>query len=168
MKTFKGKNITLLGTTLVTGDKAPDFRAVDTDFETVSLSEFKNDYLVLNIVPSLDTPVCDLQTRTLNEEILKNEDLDVKVITISADLPFAQARWTEKEELEGIIILSDYLYHEFGEKYGLYINELGFLARAAIVLNSKREVIYVNYSKEMSQHINYDELLDFVNGLQKK
>lgn len=168
MKTFKGKQITLSGKQLLNGDKAPEFKAVNGNLETVSIKDFKNKYLLLNVIPSLDTPVCDLQTKTLNEEVIKKENLDIKVITISNDLPFAQNRWAEKEELEGIITLSDYLHHEFGEKYGLFINENGLLARAAIILNSKREVIYSIYGNEMSQHLNYDELLDFINTLPEK
>lgn len=168
MKTFKGKEVTLSGELLRKGDKAPDFKAVNGNMDTVSLKDYKNEYLLINVVPSLDTPVCDLQTKTLNEEILKHEDLDIKVITVSADLPFAQNRWTEREELEGVITLSDYLHHDFGKKYGVYINEVGLLARCALVLNSKREVIYDTYSNEMTQHLNYDELLDFINTLPGK
>lgn len=165
MKTLKGKPITLLGDQLVVGDKAPDFKAVDENFEDVSLKNFKNDYILLNVVPSLDTPVCDLQTRTVNEELLKHENLDIKVITLSNDLPFAQARWCEKEELEGITVLSDYLYHDFGNKYGLLIKENHLLARTAILLNSKREIIFEIHSDEMSQHLDYDKLLQFLNTL---
>lgn len=168
MKTFKGKTITLSGSLLTIGDKAPDFNVVDGNLETVSLKDYKNSYILINVVPSLDTPVCDLQTRTLNEEVFKKDQLDIKVVTLSNDLPFAQSRWAEKEELEGIVLLSDYLHHEFGEKYGLYIKENGLLARAAIVLNNKREVIFAQYGTEMSQHLDYDELLDFINTLPGK
>lgn len=168
MKTFKGKQITIDGVTLKKGDKAPDFRAIDVNFEEVRLKEFNNDYILLNVVPSLDTPVCDLQTKTINEEILKKEDIDMKVITISNDLPYAQERWSEREELEGITVLSDYLFHEFGDKYGLFINELGLLARCVLILNSKKEIIYSIHSNEMSQHLNYDEILDFINTLPGK
>lgn len=168
MKTFKGKPITLLGNQLHVGDQAPDFKAVNENFEDVSLKDFKNDYIVLNVVPSLDTPVCDLQTKTVNEELLKHEELDIKVITLSNDLPFAQSRWCEKQELEGITVLSDYLYQEFGNKYGLLIKENHLLARTAIILNAKREIIFEIHSDEMSQHLDYDKILEFIKNISKK
>src|SRR5690554_7566202 len=86
MKTFKGKPMTLLGDKVKVGDKVSNFKVVNGNFEEVHLSDFKNDYLLINVVPSLDTAVCDLQTRTVNEELLKNDKLDIRVVTISNDL----------------------------------------------------------------------------------
>lgn len=168
MKTFQGNPITLISNQLKIGDKAPNFKAVAANLKEVSLSEFPNEYLVINVVPSLDTAVCDLQTKTINEEILKNESLDINVITISNDLPFAQNRWKNEEELEGITILSDYLYNDFGEKFGLLIKENKLLARSIYILNQKREIIYMIDVEEQTQHLNYDSLLDFINKLPGK
>lgn len=165
MKTFQGNPITLIKEQLKKGEKASDFKAVSGNLKEVSLSDFSNEYIIINVVPSLDTAVCDLQTKTINEEIIKNENLDIKVITLSNDLPFAQNRWKNEEELEGITILSDYLYNDFGEKFGLLINENKLLARAVYVLNKKREVIFMIDVNEQTQHLNYDELLDFINEL---
>ena len=168
MKTFKGKPITLLGDALKVGDKAPDFKVVDNHLEEVNLSDFTNDYLVISVVPSLDTAVCDLQTKSVNEELLVTNHVDLKVLTISMDLPFAQARWVDQEELEGIVTLSDYLYKDFGMKFGVLIEELNLLARSVFVLNKKREVVYKLEVDEMTQHLDFDLLLNFINELPGK
>lgn len=168
MKTFQGNPITLVGEKLQIGDKAPNFKAVTSNLKEVSLSDFNNDYLVLNVVPSLDTQVCDLQTKTINEEVIKNEEIDIRVLTISNDLPFAQSRWKNEEELEGIITLSDYLYHDFGNKYGTLIKENKLLIRAVYVLNNKREIIYYLDVDELTQHLDYDKLLKFINEIPGK
>ncbi|HHW79703.1 MAG TPA: thiol peroxidase [Acholeplasmataceae bacterium] len=167
MKTFKNKQITVLGTELKVGDQAPNFIVVNNDLEKVSLSDFNTtDYIVINVVPSLDTTVCELQTTTVNEELSKYENL--QVITMSNDLPFAQKRWCGNRGLDNIITLSDYQNHDFGMKYGALIDELKLLARSIFVLDENRKVIYVDYANEMSQHLNYDSLLEFIDGLPGK
>lgn len=165
MKTFQGNPITFTNEQLNKGDKALDFKTVNGSLKDVHLNEFSNEYIILNVIPSLDSAVCDLQTKTINEEIMRNESLDIKVITISNDLPFAQNRWKNEEELEGITILSDYLYHDFGKKFGLLINENKLLARAIYILNQKREIIYMIDVNEQTQHIDYDSLFDYINEL---
>ncbi|MDY0276615.1 MAG: thiol peroxidase, partial [Acholeplasma sp.] len=129
MRTYKGKIITLVNEQLKTGDIAPDFKLVNSSLEDVYLHDFKESYLIINVVPSLDTPVCDIQTKTINEEIIQNNKINLRVITISNDLPFAQQRWCDHEEMEGIAVYSDYLYHDFGNKFGVLINEVKLLAR---------------------------------------
>lgn len=167
MKTFKNKQITVLGTELKVGDQAPNFTVVNNDLEKVSLSDFNTtDYIVINVVPSLDTTVCELQTTTVNEELSKYENL--QVITMSNDLPFAQKRWCGNRGLDNIITLSDYQNHDFGMKYGALIDELKLLARSIFVLDENRKVIYVDYADEMAQHLNYDSLLEFIDGLPGK
>lgn len=167
MKTFKNKQITILGTELKVGDKAPNFTTVNNDLEKVSLSDFDEaEYIVINVVPSLDTRVCDLQTTTVNEELSKYENLTV--ITMSNDLPFAQSRWCGNKGLDNIITLSDYQNHDFGMKYGTLIDELKLLARSIFVLDEDRKVIYVEYADEMAQHLNYDSLLAFIETLPGK
>lgn len=160
MKTMKNDPITVLGEALEVGDKALDFVAVDNHLKEVSFfSNFKKEYTLISAVPSLDTSVCDLQTRTINERLSKYKDLDF--ITISNDLPFAQKRWCGSNGLE-IHTLSDHKLLDFGMKYGVLIKELRLLARAVFVLDHNRKVIYVEYLDEMSNHPNYDALFDFL------
>lgn len=165
MKTFKNKPITLYGETKKRGDIAPDFRALNNKGESMSLSDFKARYIIINVVPSLDTTVCDRQTRTVNTELVERDDLTV--LTVSNDLPYAQARWCGNAGLKNVITLSDYLEHDFGKKYGTLIKENKLLARSIFVLNEKREIIYVEYVDEMTQHLNYDELIAFVRDMPK-
>ncbi|MCK9235365.1 MAG: thiol peroxidase [Acholeplasmataceae bacterium] len=165
MKTFKGKPITLIGETKKVGDQALDFKAINNKGEYQNLSDFKSKYIILNVVPSLDTTVCDRQTRTINQELADLED--VTVLTLSNDLPFAQARWCGNAGLDNIIALSDYIDLDFGNKYGTYIKELRLLARSVFVLDKDRKVIYVEYADEMSQHLNFDQLLNFMRNLPK-
>lgn len=168
MKTFKGELVTLLGNKLNVGLKVEDFTVVNNQLEKVNLSNFKQDYLVINSVPSLDTPVCDLQTKTLNEEVIKEDDFLIEVITISNDLPFAQNRWKEEHDLDMAVILSDYNYHDFGMKTGLLMEENKLLARSVFILNKKREVIYLQVADEMSKHLDFDEILNFIKELPGK
>lgn len=165
MKTFKHKPITLFGETRKRGDIAPDFRALNSKGEFMSLSDFKARYIIINVVPSLDTTVCDRQTRTVNTELVERDDLTV--LTVSNDLPYAQARWCGNAGLKNVITLSDYLEFDFGKKYGTLIKEYKLLARSIFVLNEKREIIYLEYVDEMSQHLNYDELIAFVRNMPK-
>lgn len=168
MKTFKGKPVTLIGEQVKVGDKVADFKVLNGNLDEVQLSDFKNEYLLISVVPSLDTAVCDLQTKTVNEEILKNDKIDIEVITISNDLPFAQSRWANEEELEGVIILSDYLYSDFGKKFGVLMEENKLLARVFYILNKKREIIFMLDVNEQGQHLDYDKLLNFINELPGK
>lgn len=166
MKTFKGKPITLLGDTKKVGDLAPDFQALNTKSEVKHLTDFKSRYIILNVVPSLDTTVCDLQARTVNAELSERED--ITVLTISNDLPFAQARWCGNAGLPNVITLSDHLDLDFAQKYGTNIKELRLQARSVFVLDEHRRIVYVEYVDEMSQHLNFDELLNFIKKLPKE
>lgn len=166
MKTFKGKPVTLLGETKKVGDLAPDFKALTIKNEVARLSDYKSRYIVLNVVPSLDTTVCDLQGRTVNKELAGRDD--IMVLTLSNDLPFAQARWCGNPGLENVITLSDHYDLDFANQYGVHIKELRLLARSVFVLNEKREVIYVEYVDEMTNHIKYDDLIQFVKNLPKE
>jgi len=166
MKTFKGKPVTLLGETKKVGDQAPDFKVLTTKNEMVHLKEFKQKYIVLNVVPSLDTTVCDLQARTVNRELVSRNDC--LVITISNDLPTAQNRWCGNSGLENVITLSDHLELDFATKYGVHMKENRLLARSVFVLDENRQVIYVEYVDEMTSHINYDQLIGFVKQLPKE
>lgn len=166
MKTFKGKPITLLGENKKIGDQAPDFKALSIKNEVKHLSDFKTKYVILNVVPSLDTTVCDVQARTVNLELSERNDLSI--ITISNDLPFAQSRWCGNAGLPNVITLSDHLELDFANKYGTNIKELRLQARSVFVLDELRKIIYVEYVDEMSQHLNFDQLLSFVKQLPKE
>lgn len=163
MKTFKGKPITVLGEVKKVGDAAPNFKAINIKNQTVTLNHFKSKYIILNVVPSLDTSVCDLQARTMNTELAERDD--VVVITISNDLPFAQSRWCGNSGLENVITLSDYIDLDFANQYGTLIKELRLQARSVFILDQDRKIIYVEYLNEMSEHLNFDKLVPFVKQL---
>lgn len=163
MKTFKGKPVTLLGDTKQVGDLAPNFHALNNKNESVNLSDYKSKYIILNVVPSIDTTVCDMQTRTVNKELTERED--VVVLTISNDLPFAQARWCGNSGLSNVITLSDHVDLDFANKFGVNIKELRLLARSIFVLDKNRKIVYVEYVEEMTNHLNYDQLISFVKQL---
>lgn len=160
MKTFKNNRITVLGTPQKVGMVAPDFTVLNKSLEPTHLSDFKENFVVLNVVPSLDTSVCSLQTRTINEHLASFKDM--VVLTISNDLPFAQARYCGAEGLDKIVTLSDYKDLDFANKYGVLIQELRLLARSVFVLNKKREIIYLEYLDEMTNHPNYEALFAFL------
>jgi thiol peroxidase len=165
MKTVGGNPITVLGEVKKVGDFAPNFKALNKSLEEKELKDFKEKYIVLNVVPSLDTSVCDLQSRTVNKDLADRDD--VLVITISNDLPFAQSRWCGNAGLENIITLSDHRNLDFANKYGVNIKELRLLARSAFVLDEKRKIVYLEYLDEMTNHLNYDKLINFVKKLPK-
>lgn len=162
MKTMKGNPITVVGKTLKVGDKSEDFKAVGIDLKDVYLHEFNKDYVLLNVVPSLDTSVCDLQTRKINEDLASLNNFNV--ITISNDLPFAQKRWCGAAGLE-ITTLSDHKYLDFASKYSGLIMEHRLLARSIFILDKERKVIYVEYLDEMSKHPDYESLFNFIKTL---
>lgn len=165
MASFGGMPVTLVGKTKKVGDHAPNFKAINTKLQQVSLSDFKEHYVVISVVPSLDTSVCSLQTRTVNSELASRDD--VIVLTISNDTPFAQKRWCGNEGLDNIVTLSDNILLEFAMQYGTLMEELRLQSRAVFVLNPKRDIIYVEYLEEMSHHPNYEKLVQFVKELPK-
>lgn len=165
MKTFGGNRITVLGKEQKVGDLAPNFKALNQSLEEKELKDFKEKYIVLNVVPSLDTSVCDLQSRTVNKDLADRDD--VLVITISNDLPFAQRRWCGNAGLDNIITLSDHKDLDFANKYGVNIKEHRLLARSVFVLDEKRKIVYLEYLDEMTHHLNYDKLIKFVEKLPK-
>lgn len=161
MPLFKGKPVTLLGRKINVGDYVDNFDVLNNSFERVSLNDFSNyAYRVINVVPSLDTGVCDAQTRRIN--VALTNSLDTVVLTISNDLPFAQRRWCGASGLTNVITLSDYLHRDFALKFGVLIQENHLLARSVFVLDAKNKIIYCEYVNDMSTHPNYDALLDFL------
>lgn len=154
--TFQGSPVTLEGTELKKGDTAPDFVVLDNEMKPVKLSDLKGKKIITS-VPSLDTPVCDMETRRFNEEISKMKDLTV--YTVSMDLPFAQARWCGNNDIKNVKTLSDFKDRDFGKKYGVYIKELGLLTRAVFALDENNKILYVEYCAEIASEPDYDAVL---------
>ena len=157
--TMKGNPLTLIGHEIKVGDQAPDVVLVANDLSEVKLSSFKGKKVILSVVPSLDTPVCDLQTKRFNQEASRLSG--VAVLTISKDLPFAQKRWCGATGASAVKTLSDYRGN-FGETYGVLIKGLGLLARSVFVINESGKVIYIQLVKEVAHEPNYDEVLKAV------
>lgn len=152
--TFKGNPITLLGNEVKVGDVAPNFTVLANDLTPVTLENLKGNVTVISVVPSLDTGVCDAQTRRFNEEAANLEG--VNVLTISVDLPFAQKRWCGAAGIDKVQTLSDHRELSFGKAFGVAIAELRLLARAVFVLNAKGEIAYAQYVPEATDHPDYE------------
>ncbi|MFW6299035.1 MAG: thiol peroxidase [Bacillota bacterium] len=159
--TFAGQPVTLKGETRHLGDEAPLFKAVDRDLNTRSLEEFLGSrYTVLSVVPSIDTGVCDYQTKHFNKTL--NDVEGVNVVTISNDLPFAQKRWCGSEGLENIVTLSDHKDLDFAMKYGTLMEEYRLQARAVFILDANRKIVHVEYVNEVTEHPDYDSVVELV------
>lgn len=161
--TFKGNPMTLRGEELKVGDQAPDFTALNTSLEQVSLSDFEGKRKLISVIPSIDTGVCSTQTKTFNERASGVEN--VEVLTISNDLPFAQKRWTADEGLENAVTLSDHRDLSFGENYGVVMEELRLLARSVFILDEDNKVVYVEYVPEGTDHPDYDKAIEALEAM---
>ncbi len=162
--TFKGGPLTLVGNEAVVGQEAADFEVLGNDLSPVKLSSFRGKVCVISSVPSLDTPVCDVQTRRFNEEAGRLGD-DVVVLTISMDLPFAQGRWCGAAGVDNVVTLSDHRDGAFGEAFGLLIKELRLLARAVHVVDKDGVIIYSQVVPEVTDEPDYDAALAAVGEL---
>ena len=162
--TFKGNPLTLIGPELKRGDKAPSFQLLAGDLSPVTREATKGKTRLISVVPSLDTPVCDMQTKRFNDEASKLPS-DVVVLTVSADLPFAQSRWCGAAHADKIKCLSDHRDVSFGKAYGVLIKELRLLSRSIFVIGPDDKIKYVEYVKEITQHPNYEQAL---NSLREK
>lgn len=156
--TMKGKPFTLVGKQVKVGDSAPDFEVLANDLSPVKLSAFRGKVVVISSVPSLDTAVCDLQTRRFNEQAAALGD-GVAVLTISMDLPFAQKRWCGAAGIENLQTLSDYRNAEFGGAFGLLIQELRLLARAVFVVDADGIIRYKQIVSELTKEPDYDSAI---------
>lgn len=156
--TFAGNPLTLVGPEVKVGQAAPDFTVLDNELNAKTLADFDGKVKVISVVPSLDTGVCDAQTRWFNQDVTKLSD-DVVVLTISMDLPFAQARWCGAAGVENVVTLSDHKDASFGQNYGFLIEELRLLARGVVVINKDNKVTYVEYVKEVTDAVNFDAVL---------
>jgi thiol peroxidase len=152
--TFKGNPFTLLGPELKVGDKAPDFAVVDNGLASVSLASSAGKIRIISAVPSLDTPVCDTETRRFNQEAAGLPG-DVVVLTISLDLPFAQKRWCGAAGIEKVTTLSDYRERSFGQNYGVLIKELLLLTRAIFVIDAQGVIRYIQIVPEVTSEPDY-------------
>ncbi len=153
--TFMGNPLTLLGLGIEVGRQAPDFTALNTDLAPVSLADFKGKTLIISSVPSLDTPVCDMETRRFNQEAAKL-GADVQIVTVSMDLPFAQKRWCGAAGVDKVMTLSDHREASFGQAYGLVIKELRLLARAVLVVDKAGTIAWYQLVPEITHEPDYD------------
>jgi thioredoxin-dependent peroxiredoxin len=162
--TLHGNPLTLVGKEIAMGSPGPDATLVDNELNAVKLSDYRGKVVVISSVPSLDTPVCDMQTRRFNSEAANLGD-DVSILTVSMDLPFAQSRWCGAAGVEQVITLSDHRDAAFGQAYGLLIKELRLLGRAVMVLDREGVVRYYQLVKEVSEEPDYDAALEAVKAL---
>ena len=157
--TFKGNPLTLIGPELKVGQQAPDFQVLAGDLSVVTLKNSAGKTRLISVVPSLDTPVCDQQTRKFNEEAA-NLPGSIEILTISADLPFAQGRYCAAAGINKIKTLSDHKETSFGQNWGTLIKELRLLARAVFIVDAQDKIQYAEVVKEMTNHPNYQAALD--------
>ncbi len=162
--TMKGNPLTLIGANLRVGDRAPDVELLDNDLKPVKLSAFRGKAVVISALPSLDTPVCDMETRRFNKEAAAL-GANVVILTISTDLPFAQKRWCGAAGVEKVKTLSDHREAAFGLAYGVLIKELRLLARSIFVIDPEGVIRYVQHVKEISQEPDYGAVIEAVKSV---
>jgi thiol peroxidase len=161
--TLRGNPKTLIGPELKAGDKAPDFQAVDDSLQDVNLGATGQGVRIFSVVPSLDTPVCDAQTKRFNEEAGKLPD--ISIYTISMDLPFAQKRWCGAFGVDKVKMISDHRNGSFGEHYGTLIKDLRIHSRAIFVVDANNTIRHVEYVREVADHPNYESALSVAKKL---
>jgi len=162
--TMKGNPLTLMGNELKVGEKAPDFMVLDNALTPVQFSSYRGKICILSSVPSLDTPVCDMETRKFNEEASRL-GTDVLILTISMDLPFAQKRWCAAAGVDKVKTLSDHRDASFGTSFGVLIKELRLLARAVFVVDRQGTIQYIQFVKELTKEPDYDAVLNAIKKL---
>ena len=157
---MRGNPLTLVGPELKAGDAAPDFSVIDNSMQPVNLEKTGTHTRIFSVVPSLDTPVCDAQTKRFNEEAAKLPG--VEIFTISMDLPFAQKRWCGAAGVTAVKTLSDFRERSFAQNYGVLVKEgplAGLTARAVFVVGKDGKVKHAEYVKEITTEPNYDAAL---------
>ncbi|WP_428388593.1 thiol peroxidase [Mucisphaera sp.] len=157
--TLKGNPMTLVGPELKAGDTAPDFTLTAVDMSPKSLADYEGKVKILSVVPSLDTPVCDVETRKFNEEAASLGD-DIVVLTVSVDTPMAMKRWCGAAGVEKVECLSDFKDHSFGTTYGVRIKEIGLLAREVFVIDKNNKITLAHLVSEVAEEPNYDAVLE--------
>jgi thiol peroxidase len=154
---MKGNPLVLVGPELKAGDTAPDFDVTGNDLKPFKLADTGKSVRIFSVVPSLDTPVCDQQTRRFNEEAAKLDGIEI--FTVSCDLPFAQKRWCAAAGIDKVKTVSDYRNGSFGEAWGTMLKDLRIESRAIFVVNGANKITYVEYVPEVTEHPNYDAAL---------
>ena len=162
--TFKGNPLTLLGTEIKVGDKAPDFTALSNGLEPVKLSDYAGKVVILSVFPSIDTPVCATQNRTFNKKA-SELSADIAIVGLSNDLPFALGRFCGAEGIDKVTTASDHKDTDFGVKYGFLIQELRLLARGIVVVDKQGVVQHVEYVPEVTSEPNYEAALAVAESL---
>ncbi|WP_214000241.1 thiol peroxidase [Arsukibacterium sp.] len=161
------QQVVLLGQELKTGQPAPDFKVVDNNFKTVQLSDFSGKTILISVVPSIDTGICSLQTKRFNSEVADMPE-GVVLLTISTDLPFAQKRYCQQEQVADMAVLSDAVWRDFGSNYGLLIKDMGLLTRAILLIDEAGKIRYQQLVPELAQEPDYDAALTALANLLKK
>jgi thiol peroxidase len=162
--TMRGNPLTLTGNDVKVGEMAPDFVVLDNNLSPVKFSSFRGKTCILSSVPSLDTPVCDMETRKFNEEAARLGS-DVAILTISMDLPFAQKRWCAAAGVDKVQTFSDHRDASFGSAYGVLIKELRLLARAVFVVDRKGIIQNIQLVKEVTNEPDYAAVLNALKKL---
>ena len=160
--TFKGNSMTLVGPALKMGDRAPEFHLVANDLSAVTLQDALGDgsrAALLIVVPSIDTSVCSLETARFNKQVRELPEGRIATFTVSEDLPFAQKRWAEHEQVKSLQLLSDYKDHLFGKAYGVWIKELGLLARSIFIIDKGGIIRFAQIVPEIATEPDYDAVL---------
>ena len=157
--TMKGSPLTLEGLELIVGQKAPDFALTANDLNLKTMKDYAGKALIIATVPSLDTGVCDMETRRFNSEIA-GLSKEIKILTVSCDLPFAQARWCGAAGVDKLETLSDYRERSFGRAYGVLIKELMLLGRAVFVIDKNGKITYTQIVPELTKEPDYKAALD--------
>ena len=163
--TFKGNPLTLAGEAVKVGDTAPDFTLhyYDDGLHTITPADLKGKPTLLSVAPSLDTPVCSIQTKRFNEEIGQLGD-QVNAVTVTLDLPFAQGRFCSEEGIGNMQTGSDYQDRTFGQNWGMLIEELKLLARGVFVLDANGAVVYAETVSEVTDEPDYASAMDALRG----
>lgn len=161
--TLRGNPKNVIGPELKPGDAAPDFEVVDTTLKPVNLAGTGTGVRIFSVVPSLDTPVCDMQTKRFNEEAAALPN--VKIFTFSMDLPFAMKRWCGAMGVDNLVMLSDHRSGSFGSAYGTLIEDLRIHARAIFVIDANNVIRHVEYVGEVGNHPDYDAALNAARAL---
>lgn len=161
---FKGSALELIGPELKVGQAAPAFTVTSQDMSDIPSSQFSGKTLVLSIVPSIDTPVCAIETKRFNQEFNNLADNAV-CLTVSMDLPFAQKRWCAAEGVEKVIVASDYKHRSVGQAFGAFIKDWGLTSRAVFVIDQNGKIAHVEYVNEVSAEPDYSAVLNTVKTL---
>lgn len=159
-----GNVITLVGPELQIGDVAPDFTVLNNDLLPKGLEDYQGKVKLISVVPSLDTRVCDAQTRKFNEMATEFSP-EIEVLTISMDLPFAQKRWCGAAGIDRVETLSDHRFGSFGENYGVLISEMRLLNRSIFLIDKSDLLRYVEIVEENHNHPDYEAALEALNLL---